>query len=75
MRKMELYIQYQWSDIIITLDGGASWFYQGLVDSFEGIIRVAIESAMKSKLMEGIQGFIPYCRTYPRKWELIILWH
>ncbi|XP_068635457.1 putative BPI/LBP family protein At1g04970 [Aristolochia californica] len=41
-------------DMIITLDGGASWFYQGLVDAFEGQIRAAVENAITKKIKEGI---------------------
>ncbi|KAF6144973.1 hypothetical protein GIB67_013324 [Kingdonia uniflora] len=41
-------------DITITLDGGASWLYQGLVDTFEEQIRSTIENGITNKIREGI---------------------
>lgn len=54
-------------DISITLDGGASWFYQGLVDAFEGRIRAAVESAVTSKLMEGITSLDSFLQNLPKE--------
>lgn len=54
-------------DIIITLDGGASWFYQGLVDAFEGRIRAAVESAVTSKIMEGITRLDSFLQNLPKE--------
>lgn len=55
------------NDIIITLDGGASWFYQGLVDAFEGRIRAAVESAVTSKLVEGITKIDSFLQSLPKE--------
>ncbi|KAG9441728.1 hypothetical protein H6P81_017582 [Aristolochia fimbriata] len=54
-------------DMIITLDGGASWFYQGLVDAFEGSIRAAVESAITNKIKEGIMKLDSILQNLPKQ--------
>lgn len=38
------------TDLSIKMDGGASWFYQGLVDAFEDLIQSAIEDVVSDKI-------------------------
>ncbi|XP_058070782.1 putative BPI/LBP family protein At1g04970 [Magnolia sinica] len=54
-------------DISITLDGGASWFYQGLVDAFEGKIRSAVAKAITKKLEEGIVKLDAFLQKIPKE--------
>ncbi|KAH9299386.1 hypothetical protein KI387_031068, partial [Taxus chinensis] len=54
-------------DITITLDGGASWFYQGFVDAFEGEIRAAVEKAVTSKIKEGILKLDSLLQNLPKE--------
>lgn len=54
-------------DIAITLDGGASWFYQGFVDAFEGEIRAAVENAVTSKIKEGIMKLNSLLQNLPKE--------
>ncbi|KAG8365115.1 hypothetical protein BUALT_Bualt18G0070800 [Buddleja alternifolia] len=42
------------NDLSIKLDGGASWLYQGLVDTFEGKISSAVEDAVSKKIKDAI---------------------
>ncbi|XP_031492823.1 putative BPI/LBP family protein At1g04970 [Nymphaea colorata] len=41
-------------NIFISLDGGASWFYQGWVDAFEEQIRSSVETAVVKRIKDGI---------------------
>ncbi|KAH7674188.1 lipopolysaccharide-binding protein [Dioscorea alata] len=54
-------------DITITLDGGASWFYQGFVNAFEGQIRSIVETAITKKITEGIVKLDSLLQTLPKK--------
>ncbi|XP_077211135.1 lipid-binding serum glycoprotein family protein isoform X2 [Tasmannia lanceolata] len=54
-------------DIFITLDGGASWFYQGLVDAFEGQIRSAVEKAITGKIKQGILKLDTFLQSLPKQ--------
>eukprot|EP00268_Persea_americana_P011042 TRINITY_DN14583_c2_g1_i4.p1 TRINITY_DN14583_c2_g1~~TRINITY_DN14583_c2_g1_i4.p1 ORF type:complete len:354 (+),score=52.29 TRINITY_DN14583_c2_g1_i4:540-1601(+) len=54
-------------DISITLDGGASWFYQGLVDAFEGQIISAVENAITKKIKEGIVKLDTFLQELPKE--------
>ncbi|PIA36931.1 hypothetical protein AQUCO_03200113v1 [Aquilegia coerulea] len=53
--------------ITINLDGGASWFYQGLVDAFEGQIRSAVETSISKKTKEGILKLDSLLQTLPKE--------
>ncbi|OVA20051.1 Lipid-binding serum glycoprotein [Macleaya cordata] len=54
-------------DLSIILDGGASWFYQGLVNAFEGQIRAAVESSIGKKIQEGILKLDSLLQTFPKE--------
>ncbi|MQM00661.1 hypothetical protein Taro_033398 [Colocasia esculenta] len=54
-------------DILITLEGGASWFYQGLVNAFEDQIRAAVETAIKKKTIEGISKIDSLLQKLPKE--------
>ncbi|XP_073029954.1 LOW QUALITY PROTEIN: putative BPI/LBP family protein At1g04970 [Primulina eburnea] len=41
-------------DVSIHLDGGSSWFYQGLVDAFEDKISSAVEDAVSKKIKDAV---------------------
>ncbi|KAL5729775.1 hypothetical protein ACHQM5_002676 [Ranunculus cassubicifolius] len=51
----------------ITLDGGASWFYQGLVNAFEEQIIAAVESSISKKIREGILKLDSLLQTLPKE--------
>ncbi|CAM0905682.1 unnamed protein product [Alopecurus aequalis] len=38
-------------DLVISLDGGASWFYQGLINAFEDNIRAAVEKVIPENII------------------------
>jgi hypothetical protein len=46
---------------------GAYWFHQGLVDAFEGRIRVVVESVVTSTLMEGIARLDSFLQNLPKE--------
>ncbi|XP_043691556.1 putative BPI/LBP family protein At1g04970 [Telopea speciosissima] len=54
-------------DISITLDGGASWLYQGFVDAFEEQIRSSVETAITKKIKEGIMKLDSLLKTLPKE--------
>ncbi|XP_010928142.1 putative BPI/LBP family protein At1g04970 isoform X1 [Elaeis guineensis] len=54
-------------DMVITLDGGASWFYQGFVNAFEDRIRSAVESAITKNIIEGTMKLDSLLQTLPKK--------
>ncbi|KAK6919274.1 Lipid-binding serum glycoprotein, N-terminal [Dillenia turbinata] len=54
-------------DISIRLDGGASWFYQGIVDAFEEKIGAAVEHGITKKLTEGIIKLDSLLQALPKE--------
>ncbi|KAK6918788.1 Lipid-binding serum glycoprotein, N-terminal [Dillenia turbinata] len=54
-------------DIFIQLDGGASWFYQMMVDAFEGKIGAAVEHGITKKLTEGIIKLDSLLQALPKE--------
>ncbi|OMP09524.1 hypothetical protein COLO4_05388 [Corchorus olitorius] len=54
-------------DIIIKLDGGASWLYQGMIDAFEEQITSAVENAITSKLKDGIVKLDSFLQSLPKE--------
>ncbi|XP_043688681.1 putative BPI/LBP family protein At1g04970 isoform X2 [Telopea speciosissima] len=54
-------------DIDITLNGGASWLYQGLVDAFEGQIKSSVENAITKKIKEGILKLDSLLKSLPNE--------
>lgn len=52
--------------ITIKLDGGASWFYQGLVYAFMDQIEAAVENAITSKLKEGVKKLDSLLQSLPK---------
>ncbi|KAK9151477.1 hypothetical protein Syun_009786 [Stephania yunnanensis] len=53
--------------ISISLNGGASWFYQGFVDAFEDQIRSAVENTISKKIKEGTIKLDSLLQTLPRE--------
>ncbi|PKI32552.1 hypothetical protein CRG98_047050 [Punica granatum] len=54
-------------DILIKLDGGASWLYQGMVDAFKEQISSAVEKAIPKKLEEGTLKLDSVLRDLPKE--------
>ncbi|KAG1327313.1 putative BPI/LBP family protein [Cocos nucifera] len=54
-------------DMVITLDGGASWFYQGFVNAFEDQIRSAVESAITKNIIKGALKLDSLLQTLPKE--------
>ncbi|GMH05774.1 hypothetical protein Nepgr_007614 [Nepenthes gracilis] len=54
-------------DIIIKLDGGASWLYQGVVDAFGNRIESAVEDAVVKKIEEGIFKMDSILQSLPKE--------
>lgn len=54
-------------DISIKLDGGASWFYQGMIDAFEEQIGSAVENAITQNLGEGILKLDLFLQSLPKE--------
>ncbi|KAJ1290150.1 hypothetical protein BS78_02G221200 [Paspalum vaginatum] len=57
-------------DLDITLNGGASWFYQVFIDSFSNHIRSAVENAITNKIMEGALKLDTFLENLPKKVDL-----
>uniref|UniRef100_A0A0E0QSX1 Lipid-binding serum glycoprotein C-terminal domain-containing protein n=3 Tax=Oryza TaxID=4527 RepID=A0A0E0QSX1_ORYRU len=51
----------------ISLNGGASWFYQGFVDGFSNHIRSSVENAITKKIMEGASKLDSFLGSLPKK--------
>ncbi|KAK9155456.1 hypothetical protein Sjap_002936 [Stephania japonica] len=56
--------------ISISLNGGASWFYQGFVDAFEDQIRSAVENTISKKIKEGTIKLDSLLQTIPREFPI-----
>ncbi|KAK8688718.1 hypothetical protein V6N13_087462 [Hibiscus sabdariffa] len=54
-------------EIIIKLDGGASWLYQGMINAFEEQIGSAVESAITNKLNDGILKLDSFLQSLPKE--------
>lgn len=54
-------------DISIKLDGGASWFYQGMINAFEEQIGSAVENAITQNLGEGILKLDLFLQSLPKE--------
>ncbi|KAG6510347.1 hypothetical protein ZIOFF_028357 [Zingiber officinale] len=53
--------------LVITLDGGASWFYQGFIYAFANHIRSSVEDAIIKKITEGSEKLDLLLQTLPKK--------
>ncbi|THU47618.1 hypothetical protein C4D60_Mb09t17500 [Musa balbisiana] len=54
-------------NFVITLNGGASWFYQGFLNAFADQIRSAVEDAIVKKINEGALKLDSLLKTVPNK--------
>lgn len=54
-------------DLDITLNGGASWFYQVFIDGFSNHIRSSVENAITNKIMEGALKLDSFLGNLPKK--------
>ncbi|URE35551.1 BPI LBP family protein [Musa troglodytarum] len=54
-------------NFVITLNGGASWFYQGFVNAFADQIRSAVEDAIVKKINEGALKLDSLLKSVPNK--------
>lgn len=54
-------------EISIKLDGGASWFYQGMIDAFEEQIGSAVENSITKKLKDGIVKLDTFLQALPKE--------
>ncbi|KAL6143972.1 hypothetical protein ACLB2K_054667 [Fragaria x ananassa] len=54
-------------EISIKLDGGASWFYQGMINAFEEQIGSAVENAITKKLKDGIVKLDTLLQALPKE--------
>ncbi|NP_001148143.1 putative BPI/LBP family protein [Zea mays] len=57
-------------DLDITLNGGASWFYQVFIDGFSNHIISSVENAIKNKVMEGALKLDSFLGNLPKKIDL-----
>lgn len=57
-------------DLVISLDGGASWFYQGFINAFEDHIRAAVEKVIPENIIEGTSKLDLLLRSLPRSVNL-----
>ncbi|VFQ58663.1 unnamed protein product [Cuscuta campestris] len=54
-------------DISVTLDGGASWLYQGVLDAFEGKLISTVEDAITKKIGDGVLKLDSVLRSLPKE--------
>lgn len=54
-------------DIFVKLDGGATWFYQGLVDAFKEQIASAVEDSVSKRIREGIIKLDSLLQSVPKE--------
>ncbi|KAG7653101.1 Lipid-binding serum glycoprotein N-terminal [Arabidopsis suecica] len=54
-------------DITIQLQGGASWFYQGMVNAFKDQIGSSVESTIAKKLTEGVSDLDSFLQNLPKE--------
>ncbi|CAH8251196.1 unnamed protein product [Arabidopsis lyrata] len=54
-------------DITIELQGGASWFYQGMVNAFKDQIGSSVESTIAKKLTEGVSDLDSFLQNLPKE--------
>jgi hypothetical protein len=54
-------------DITIELEGGASWFYQGMVNAFKDQIGSSVESTIAKKLTEGVSDLDSFLQSLPKE--------
>ncbi|CAN6204824.1 unnamed protein product [Urochloa humidicola] len=54
-------------ELDITLNGGASWFYQVFIDGFSNHIRSSVENAITKKIMEGALKLDSFFGNLPKK--------
>ncbi|CAA7054088.1 unnamed protein product [Microthlaspi erraticum] len=54
-------------DIVIQLEGGASWFYQGMVNAFKDQIGASVESTISKKLSEGVSDLDSFLQSLPKE--------
>uniref|UniRef100_A0A1J3J382 Putative BPI/LBP family protein n=1 Tax=Noccaea caerulescens TaxID=107243 RepID=A0A1J3J382_NOCCA len=54
-------------DILIELEGGASWFYQGMVNAFKDQIGASVESTISKKLTEGVSDLDSFLQSLPKE--------
>ncbi|XP_073126286.1 putative BPI/LBP family protein At1g04970 [Henckelia pumila] len=55
------------NDVSIHLDGGSSWFYQGLVDAFEDKISSAVEDAVSNKIKDAVAKLESLLLSLPKE--------
>ncbi|KAJ1259135.1 hypothetical protein BS78_10G130600 [Paspalum vaginatum] len=53
-------------DLVISLDGGASWFYQGFINAFRDHIKAAVEKAVPENIIEGAGKLDSFLQGLPR---------
>ncbi|WOL12071.1 BPI/LBP family protein [Canna indica] len=54
-------------NLVIKLDGGASWLYQGFLNAFADNIRSSVEDAITKNIFEGAQKLDSLLKTVPKK--------
>ncbi|VVA90026.1 unnamed protein product [Arabis nemorensis] len=54
-------------DILIELEGGASWFYQGMVNAFKDQIGASVETTIAKKLSEGVSDLDSFLQSLPKE--------
>ncbi|KAK3132284.1 hypothetical protein QOZ80_6AG0518910 [Eleusine coracana subsp. coracana] len=57
-------------DLMVSLDGGASWFYQGFINAFEDHIKAAVEKAIPENIIEGAGKLDSFLQGLPRSVNL-----
>ncbi|CAH2038891.1 unnamed protein product [Thlaspi arvense] len=54
-------------NISIELEGGASWFYQGMVNAFKDQIGASVETTIANKLSEGVSDLDSFLQSLPKE--------
>ncbi|KAM3189262.1 hypothetical protein ACQJBY_067899 [Aegilops geniculata] len=57
-------------DLVISLDGGASWFYQGFINAFEDHIRAAVEKVIPENIIGSTSKLDSLLQGLPRSVSL-----
>ncbi|VAI73311.1 unnamed protein product [Triticum turgidum subsp. durum] len=57
-------------DLVISLDGGASWFYQGFINAFEDHIRAAVEKVIPENIIDSTSKLDSLLQGLPRSVSL-----
>ncbi|XP_022716828.1 putative BPI/LBP family protein At1g04970 isoform X2 [Durio zibethinus] len=70
LKLLLLYCGCHVKDISINVDGGASWLYQWIIDTFQGKIVSAVDDAIIKKIREGIIKLDSLLQSLPKQMKV-----